>query len=81
MLLNKLQESPAKAVSVGMICVTAGLMMIIIGACWPRIPFLAHIWPDWNDFLRGFVFGIAIALEITGVVINATAAANKRKAL
>ncbi len=81
MLLKKLQKSPEKMVPVGMMLITAGLMLIVFGVLWPRIPFLAHLWPDGNDFLRGFVFGIAIALEITGVVINATAAANKRKAL
>jgi uncharacterized protein involved in cysteine biosynthesis len=81
MLLKKLKESPEKMVPFGMTLVTVGLMMIVFGVCWPRIPFLAHLWPDWNDFLRSFVFGIAIALEITGVVINATAAVNKRKAL
>ncbi|MGD0522343.1 MAG: hypothetical protein ABSA48_13885 [Terracidiphilus sp.] len=81
MFLNKLQKSPEKAVAVGMMFVVVGLMMIILGVCWPRIPFLAHLWPDGNDFLRGFVFGFALVLEIAGVVINATAAANKRKAL
>ena len=38
---------------------------------------------DWNDFARGFLFILAIALETAGVVLAATAAAaaKKRKAL
>jgi hypothetical protein len=68
-------------VSVGMAFVVVGLMILLIGINWPRLPFLVHLWPDKNDFLRGFAYGIAIVLEITGVVINTTAAASKRKAL
>jgi hypothetical protein len=56
-------------------------MMIVLGVLWPRIPFLEQLWPAWNDFLHGFVFGVAIVFEIAGVVINTTTAANKRKAL
>jgi hypothetical protein len=81
MLLNKLQETPAKAVAVGISLFTVGSMMNILGLCWPRISFLAHLWPGRNDVLRGFDYGIASVLVIAGVVINATAAANKRKAL
>ena len=81
MLLKKLKESPEKMVSFGMMLVTIGLMLIVLGVLWPKLPFLANLWPTWNDFLRGFVFGFAISLEIAGVVINATAAQNKRKAL
>jgi hypothetical protein len=81
MFLKKLHESPQKAVATGMMFVVVGLMLIVLGVLWPRFPFLAQLWPAWNDFLRGFVFGVAIVFEIAGVVINATAAANKRKAL
>ena len=81
MFLKKLKESPEKMVSFGMMLVTIGLMLIVLGVLWPKLPFLANLWPTWNDFLRGFVFGFAISLEIAGVVINATAAQNKRKAL
>ena len=81
MLLKKLKESPEKMVSFGMMLVVVGLMLIVLGVLWPRIPFLANLWPAWNDFQRGFVFGFAISLEIAGVVINTTAAANKRKSL
>jgi uncharacterized membrane protein len=81
MLLKKLKESSEKMVAFGMSLVVFGLMLIVLGVLWPKLPFLANLWPTWNDFMRGFVFGFAITLEIAGVVINATAAANKRKAL
>ncbi len=80
MFLKKLQESPEKAVALGMSLVVIGLMLIVLGVLWSRIPFLAQLWPAQNDFLRGFVFGFAIVLEIAGLVINTTASANKRKA-
>jgi len=79
MLLNKLQKSPEKMVPVGVMLLTTGLMILVIGIFWPQSPFLAHLEPDWNDFLRGFLFGIAIVLETLSVVILVTAAANKRK--
>jgi hypothetical protein len=54
----------------------------MIGISWPRIsPPLPHAGTDWNDFFRGVLFGIAIVLEIVGVVLAAKAAARKRKAL
>jgi MFS superfamily sulfate permease-like transporter len=81
MLLKKLHDSPEKALRVGLMLVVFGLMMIVLGVLWPRIPFLEQLWPAWNDFLHGFVFGVAIVFEIAGVVINTTTAANKRKAL
>jgi hypothetical protein len=56
-------------------------VLIVLGVLWPKLPFLANLWPTWNDFLHGFVFGFAITLEIAGLVINTTAAANKRKTL
>ena len=81
MLLKKLKESPEKMVSFGMMLIVVGLMLIVLGVLWPRIPVVAQLWPIWNDFLRGFVFGVAIVFEIAGVVINTTAAKKKRKAL
>ena len=62
--------------------VVVGLSILAIGIAWPRFsPSLAHVGTDWNDFARGFIFWIAIALETGGVVLAATAAAKKRKAL
>jgi hypothetical protein len=81
MLLKKLYESPEKAVAAGMMFVAVGLVLIVLGVLWPKLAFLANLWPAWNDFLRGFVFGVAIVFEVAGVAINATAATNKRKAL
>ncbi|MDR3751918.1 MAG: hypothetical protein P4K94_10575 [Terracidiphilus sp.] len=81
MLLKKLQKYPEKMVPVGMTLLTTGLMMLVIGIFWPQSPFLAHLAPDWNDFLRGFLFGIAIVLETLSVVVLVSAVANKRKEL
>jgi len=74
MALNELQKSAQKAVAVGMMFVTVGMMMIVFGILWPHFPGLANLWPSHNDFLRGFVFGFAISMEIAGVAINARAA-------
>jgi len=81
LLLNKLQKSPEKMVPIGIMLLTTGLMLLVIGILWPQSPFLSHLAPDWNDFLRGFLFGIAIVFETFSVVVLVSAAANKRKAL
>jgi len=81
MLLNNLQKSPEKAVPVGMIFVTVGLMINIVGVCWPRFSFLVHFWPNRNDFLRGVTFGSAIGLEVIGVRIAMAPAATRVKTL
>jgi hypothetical protein len=33
---------------------------------------------NWNDFFRGVLFGVAIVIEIAGVVIAGSAAAAKK---
>jgi hypothetical protein len=81
MILKKLEGSPSKMVSVGMLLVTVGLMFLICGITWPRLSFMAHLWPDQNDFLRGFCFGFAIVMEATGLALSVMAAAKSRKAL
>jgi uncharacterized membrane protein YidH (DUF202 family) len=69
-------------IPVAMAFIVVGLSLIMIGISWPRIsPPLPHAGTDWNDFFRGVLFGIAIVLEIVGVVLAAKAAARKRKAL
>jgi RsiW-degrading membrane proteinase PrsW (M82 family) len=65
-----------------MTLVVVGLSILTIGIVWPHFsPSLPHTGIDWNDFARGFLFGIAITLECAGVVLATTAAAKKRKAL
>jgi MFS superfamily sulfate permease-like transporter len=82
MILRKLENSPEKMIPIAMAFIVVGLSLITIGISWPRIsPPLPHAGTDWNDFFRGIIFGIAIVLEIAGVVIAAKAAARKRKAL
>jgi hypothetical protein len=73
-------------IPVAMAFVAVGMSILVIGIVWPHFsPSLSvpHPATDWNDFFRGPMFGIAIAMEITGVVIAmvAAAAAKKRKPL
>jgi hypothetical protein len=76
------QNSPLATLPVAMMLVTTGLMILSIGVVWPRLsPAVANIGTDWSDFFRGMAFGIAIALEIAGVILAVSAAANKRNKL
>jgi len=85
MILRNLKNSPEKMIPVAMSLIVVGLSILAIGITWPRFaPPLPHAGTDWNDFARGFLYGLAIALETAGVVLAATAAAataKKRKAL
>jgi hypothetical protein len=82
MILRKLQQSPERMIPVAMTFVVVGLSILLIGIAWPRfLPPVAHAGTDLNDFLRGLIFGIAIAFEVIGVVLAATAAAKKRNPL
>ncbi|MGA7858176.1 MAG: hypothetical protein WCA11_09645 [Terracidiphilus sp.] len=74
MILSRLQNSPEKAIPVAMALVTTGLMMIVVGIVWPiHSPPVAYGGTNWSDFFRGFTFGIAIVMELTGVVIASAA--------
>lgn len=77
MLLDKLQRNPEKRVPLGMALLTVGLAIGVIGINWPRIP--AHLSPDWSDFARGFLYGLAITLEAASLVVLAKAARRKRQ--
>ena len=80
MILRNLQNTPEKMIPVAMAFVVVGLSILIIGITWPKfIPPVAHTGTDWNDFFRGLLLGIAIAMEITGVVIATSAAAAKKR--
>jgi type II secretory pathway component PulF len=85
MTLRNLRNFPEKMIPVAMAFVAVGMSILIIGIIWPRFsPSVSHSGTDWNDFFRGLMFGIAIAMEVTGVVLAATAAAaaaKKRKPL
>ena len=78
MILSKLQGPPAKTVPVGMLFVAVGMMFLVLGISWQKLPALAQLWPDQNDFLRGFCFGFAIVMEATGLVINVAAAKSRQ---
>jgi hypothetical protein len=82
MILRNLQNSPEKSIPVAMTLIVVGLSILMIGIAWPRFsPPVPHMGTDWNDFAHGFLIGLAIALEIGGVVLAISAAAKKRKAL
>jgi hypothetical protein len=73
-------ESAAKKVPIAMMLLVVGLMLVVVGVLWPRIPVLAALnSPISNDFLRGFLFGFGIVLEMAGLVIITRAAVGKRK--
>jgi hypothetical protein len=75
MILSKVQDSPQKAVPLAMMLVVAGLSLIVVATVWPRFaPSLIFFGHDWGDFVQGFLYGVAIAMEIMGVAIAAAAA-------
>jgi uncharacterized membrane protein YedE/YeeE len=82
MILRRLENAPEKIIPAAMAFIVVGLSMTVIAIAWPRIaPSLPHPGPDWSDFFRGAIFGIAIVLEIAGVALTVKAAdAKKRKA-
>ena len=82
MTLLNLQNASEKSVPLAMTLIVVGLSILMIGLAWPRFsPSVPHIGTDWNDFAHGFLIGLAIAMEIGGVIIAASAAAKKRKSL
>ena len=82
MTLLNLQNAPEKSISLAMTLIVVGLSILMIGIAWPRFsPSVPHIGTDWNDFAHGFLIGLAIAMEIGGVIIAASSAAKKRKSL
>ena len=86
MILSRLRNSPEKMVPVAMALIVAGLSIFMIAIVWPHFspsPSFPHPGTDSNDFFQGVLFGIAIAMEITAVVIaiTAIAASKKRKPL
>ena len=82
MTLLNLQNAPEKSIPLAMTLIVVGLSILMIGGAWPRFsPSVPHIGTDWNDFAHGFLIGLAIAMEIGGVIIASSAAAKKRKSL
>jgi hypothetical protein len=75
MILRKIQDSPQKAVPLAMMLVVAGLSLIVLATVWlrftPSFIFAGH---DYGDFVHGFLYGVAIAMEIMGAAIAAAAA-------
>ena len=79
MIFRKLEGTHEKKVAAAMMLIAVGLGFLVVGIAWPRHPLpTAHLGTDWNDFLHGVMIGIAIALEVGGLVIAISAAAAKR---
>jgi len=80
MILRNLQKSPEKMIPVAMAFIVVGMSILAIGITWPRFsPPVPHMGTDWNDFFRGLMFGLAIAMEVVGLVFAATAAELKKR--
>ena len=80
MFLRRLENSPEKMIPAAMALIVVGLSLLTIGITWLRVsPSIPHLGTDWNDFFRGMIFGIAIVLEIAGVVLATKAAAAKNR--
>ena len=74
MLLRILQNQPRRAVPVAVTLIVTGLSILFIYFAWPRLsPSLPHTGTNWNDFLHGFLLGIAIALEAGGLIVGIAA--------
>jgi hypothetical protein len=78
MILRKLQNAPEKSIPVAMMFIAVGMMIIVVATVWhtPILP--ASRGTDWNDFLRGFMLGLAIVFEIFGLVLALNAARAKK---
>jgi hypothetical protein len=73
MILRKLQISSAKSVPIAMALLVTGLTLLMLGIAWPRLTFpVAYLGTNWNDFLRGVLYGLSITLEISAVVLVAS---------
>ena len=80
MLPRNLKNSPAKIIPVAMALIVVGLSFLLIGIAWPTYAHaFTHLGTGTNNFLHGMFFGVAIALEIGGVILAATAAAAAAK--
>ena len=78
MLLKRFQY-PKTSVPVGMAFLVVGLLFNPILLVATRSLHIASLGSGATDFLRGFMIGIGIALEIAAIVIMVPAAmANKR---
>lgn len=71
MFLRKLQ-SPKNGLRWGGMCIVCGLMLLQVSISLGRSQtLLVHGSVDTRDFLRGFLIGFAIVIEMLGIVILA----------
>jgi hypothetical protein len=65
MLLQNRRTNPKALMVIGMSC-------LVIGTLWSNAPiFSRHFTPNWNDALRGFFYGLSIALNLCSVRLAA----------
>ncbi len=74
MLSNDQQPSSKSLVAAAMALVATGLLLLTVAVGWQVIFKSAPGSWTRSDFIRGFVFGTAIGLEICGVVLATRAA-------
>lgn len=61
MILWNKRNQPLRALPIAM-------SILAIAIAWPRIVHsAAHLGTDWNDFIRGAVFGLAIGLMLSAI--------------
>lgn len=64
------KASSNRPVAAAMAMVSVGMSLVVLNIEWPRMAWLsAHLGSQWSDFGRGFVVGLAIALETGAVVL------------
>lgn len=79
MSICKLKENPEKLKFISTLFLVAGFPLLVVGNLWPRLPFLASLTPDRNDFLHGFVIGLASTLVVGGAALITYVAAIRAK--
>jgi hypothetical protein len=61
MFLSNRRKDPKALMVIGMSC-------LVIGTLWSNAPiFSRHFTPNWNDALKGFFYGLSIALNLCSV--------------
>jgi len=80
MILGRLRSAPEKRVPAAMAMVSTGLLLVVLGVVWGRFGLAGSWGASWNDFARGFLFGLGITLEVAGVVLVMSARRRATKA-
>jgi hypothetical protein len=79
MSICKLKDSPEKLKPLATLSLAVGLILLIAGNLWSRLHFLPNLSTEWNDFLHGFVIGLASTLVVGGAALTVYVAAIRAK--